>query len=76
MNPLSAPNPRSLETNTRVLIVKSRHSDVPAGSKGIVKASMPNGYAVEITGPFIDAAGRNSVETRCIFFASDEVIPV
>jgi hypothetical protein len=37
---------------------------------------MPEGYAVNITGPFIDAAGHTAIETRCIFFENDEVAPL
>lgn len=64
-----------LEKHNRVVILRSRHSDVSHGTKGTIAARMLGGYAVEITGPFSDAAGRVATETRCIFFATEEVAP-
>ena len=65
----------AFEAGDRVIIVRSWHSDIPAGACGIISRPLKNGYGVDVTAGYTSGANRNEiiVETRCVFFAHEEL---
>src|SRR5437763_15951536 len=61
----------AFEAGDRVIIVRSWHSDIPAGACGRISRPLKNGYGVDVTVGYTSGANRNEiiVETRCVLFA-------
>jgi hypothetical protein len=57
----------------KILIKRSKYSDIIPGDAGIIFGRFSTGFAVEVTTSFADALGKRSVSTRCVFFEPNEI---
>jgi hypothetical protein len=66
-----------MKRDDKAIVTKSWHSDIVPGAVGKIVGKIVRrfrrGYAVEIHGEFRNSAGKESVETCCVFFSSGQL---
>ena len=62
-----------MKRGEKILIKRSKYSDIIPGDAGIIFGRFSTGFAVEVTTSFADALGKRSVSTRCVFFEPNEI---
>lgn len=62
-----------MKRGDKVVVVKSWSSDITSGIEGVMERRMRGGYAVKIRGLFTDARGHRCIETRTLFFSTNEI---
>ena len=64
---------RRIRIGDKIIIARSRYSDVVPGADGRVTDRVDGDFGIELTQVFSDAFGKTKVETRIMFFRRDEI---
>jgi hypothetical protein len=64
---------RAFRRGERIIVKRSKYSDIRLGDIGIVTEKVGKGYAVQFTGNFWNAFHRQLYETRWIYFTAEEI---